>query len=555
MFPNLVLLASSSNHIGLLILFDYIMDVFLMFPCLCIYDGYRNNSNCCISFCRKTDDDEDNMITVDSSSQETGEAIKPMKTSLIRRILLSYYNGLHKFRWALLVASVVAFIICCVFAATLDLPKSSDVRVLRNSVEYERAYEWRLNLLHSTLEKQDGSQAYVIWGVTPADTGNHNDPESWSTLELDDTFDPSTQAAQQYLKDYCPRFFEEEFAHESTADYECPINRFESWLLLQSLSATPDEIYSIECASASAVPMDSAAFHGCLSAWALQTGEKMVLSRNGVVQVMYFPFNSRVRYDSANEDLDDEWHLIEKWIAADQKDAPVEVSNGYFSSMDFWWYDTNSEMFRTAYGSAAIALAASAVIILLSSRSLVMTLFSVLSIGYVLASVTAMMVAIGWDLGFLESICFAILIGVSVDFVIHFSHAYVALPGNAGKEHRTKHALIDMGPSILAAAFTTLAGAMVMLFCVITFFQKFAIVLFFTIVQATIGSFVVFLALADTLGPSQPTYMADRLVEKCVPSSSAAADKKAQKSASGISSSANDQTKTEISGRDEDVAV
>jgi len=144
-----------------------------------------------------------------------------------------------------------------------------------------------------------------------------------------------------------------------------------------------------------------------------------------------------------------------------------------------------------------------------------MTLFSVLSIGYVLASVTSMMVAIGWDLGFLESICFAILIGVSVDFVIHFSHAYVALPGDASREQRTKHALIDMGPSILAAAFTTLAGAMVMLFCVITFFTKFAMVLFFTIVQATIGSFVVFLTLTNCIGPSQPTYMADKLTERC----------------------------------------
>jgi len=172
---------------------------------------------------------------------------------------------------------------------------------------------------------------------------------------------------------------------------------------------------------------------------------------------------------------------------------------------------------RTAYGSAAIAIAASAVVILLSSRSLVMTVFSVLSIGYVLASVTAMMVAAGWTLGFLESICFAILIGVSVDFVIHFSHAYVSLPGQVGKEIRTKHALIDMGPSILAAAFTTMAGALMMLFCIITFFTKFAFVLFFTIIQATIGSFVVFLTMTDCIGPSEPTYMADRLLNHCRP--------------------------------------
>lgn len=544
--------------LGLLILFDYIMDVFLMFPCLCIYDGFRNNSNCCISFCRKIETEEaDNVIIADTSSQEAdAEAVKPIKTSLIRRILLSYYNGLHKFRWVLLAVSLVCFIVCCVFAATLSLPKSSDVRVLRSSVEYERAYEWRLNLLYSTLEKQEGSQAHVIWGTTPADTGNHNDPESWSTLELDDAFDPSTQAAQQYLKEFCPRFFQEDFADESIADYECPINRFESWLLMQSLmSGTPDEIYLASCDGASALPMDSAAFHGCLSSWALETEEKMVLSRNGVIQVMYFPFSSRVRYDSANKDLDAEWNLIEQWMKDDQKDAPAEVSRGYFSSEDFWWYDTNSAMFQTAYGSAGIALAASAIIILLSSRSLVMTLFSVLSIGYVLASVTAMMVAIGWDLGFLESICFAILIGVSVDFVIHFSHAYVALPGAVSKEKRTKHALIDMGPSVLAAAFTTMAGSVAMLFCVVTFFQKFAIVLFFTIVQATVGSFLIFLTLTDTLGPSQPTYMADRLVGKCRSSTSSSAATAEKNRTSSSNDNDNDRTNhtKSVTRGDEDV--
>jgi 5-methyltetrahydrofolate--homocysteine methyltransferase len=140
-----------------------------------------------------------------------------------------------------------------------------------------------------------------------------------------------------------------------------------------------------------------------------------------------------------------------------QSQAPEEVSNAFHSSADFWWYDTNQAMFATAYGSAAIALAAAAAIILLSSRSFVMTLFCVTSIGYVLVSVTSMMVAAGWSLGFLESVCFAILIGVSVDFSIHLAHAYVSIPGEQDRCVRTKHALIEMGPSILAAAFTTIA--------------------------------------------------------------------------------------------------
>ena len=98
--------------------------------------------------------------------------------------------------------------------------------------------------------------------------------------------------------------------------------------------------------------------------------------------------------------------------------------------------------------------------------------------------------------------------------MIHFSHAYASLPGNVERKERTKFALIHMGPSILAAAITTIAAAAVMLFTVITFFVKFGVILFLTVIQATIGSFIVFLVLTDSLGPSRPTYLVDWATSK-----------------------------------------
>jgi len=74
--------------------------------------------------------------------------------------------------------------------------------------------------------------------------------------------------------------------------------------------------------------------------------------------------------------------------------------------------------------------------------------------------------------------------------------------------------MVTMGPSILAAAFTTIAAAAVMLVCVVDFFVKFAVVLFGTVVQATLGSFIVFVCLVDTFGPSNPTYTVDLLIAK-----------------------------------------
>lgn len=99
--------------------------------------------------------------------------------------------------------------------------------------------------------------------------------------------------------------------------------------------------------------------------------------------------------------------------------------------------------------------------------------------------------------------------------MIHFGHAYIHSPGAVPKEFRTKHAILHMGPSILAAALTTLFSALVMLFCKVVFFTKFAIILMMTVIHATIGSFVIYLVLANVFGPSEPTKFIDGIVAKC----------------------------------------
>merc|ERR1712157_232230 len=41
---------------------------------------------------------------------------------------------------------------------------------------------------------------------------------------------------------------------------------------------------------------------------------------------------------------------------------------------------------------------------------------------------------------------------------------------------------------------------------------KFALILFFTIIQASVGSFILFVVMTDCLGPAYPTYLYDKLI-------------------------------------------
>jgi predicted RND superfamily exporter protein len=101
---------------------------------------------------------------------------------------------------------------------------------------------------------------------------------------------------------------------------------------------------------------------------------------------------------------------------------------------------------------------------------------------------------------------------MSCDFVLHFGHSYSHRPGSVSRHERTKEALILMGPSILAAAVTTIAAAVVMMFTKIIFFQRFAVILFYSLIMGLVGAVFVFLVLTDTFGPAEPTVLVDSLL-------------------------------------------
>jgi len=272
------------------------------------------------------------------------------------------------------------------------------------------------------------------------------------------------------LKGFCDRFFAQGIATKQYAEYECAINSFDTWLGEQSVSAAPDAIYTENCNSATALPLPESDFNPCIIAWSQSVDNRDVMHQSGTVRIMFVEAITNIDFRSAIADIDADWNKYEDLRSTDMELAPFSFL--HVSSM-WWWLDTNQQMLSTAVGAALIAIAFSGVVVLFSSRSLVLTLFSGVCITYVLAATTASLVSLGWELGFLESVCFAILVGISCDFVIHFGHAYIHFKGDVDRRERTKYAVLHMGPSILAAAATTVSSALVMLFCKVVFFTKF----------------------------------------------------------------------------------
>ena len=67
--------------------------------------------------------------------------------------------------------------------------------------------------------------------------------------------------------------------------------------------------------------------------------------------------------------------------------------------LDFWAYDTYRNSISSAFISALIAMCCASIMILLTSHSILVMLFSAVSIGYVLVASTASLVSLGWTIG------------------------------------------------------------------------------------------------------------------------------------------------------------
>lgn len=64
-------------------------------------------------------------------------------------------------------------------------------------------------------------------------------------------------------------------------------------------------------------------------------------------------------------------------------------------------------------------------VLILTTHNIITATFSILSICGIVVSVISIMEMAGWELGVAESVAIVILIGMSVDYVVHLATHYV----------------------------------------------------------------------------------------------------------------------------------
>eukprot|EP01084_Bolivina_argentea_P002491 4595_1 len=180
----------------------------------------------------------------------------------------------------------------------------------------------------------------------------------------------------------------------------------------------------------------------------------------------------------------------------------------------FSYFYTQRQIIREAISGIGLSLGFAFIILTLATQNWIMALYSCFVIFSIVVCVMGFSIINGWKLGIIEAIIYVMVVGMSVDYVVHLSEAYLAC-GKQTRIDRSRRMLGIVGGSVLSGAVSTLIGILWLFFATIVIFKKFGAFIFFLIFVSLTFSMVSFTAAMSSFGPEGSTGNIILCAKKC----------------------------------------
>jgi len=169
----------------------------------------------------------------------------------------------------------------------------------------------------------------------------------------------------------------------------------------------------------------------------------------------------------------------------------------------FAYYYLQEKLISECIVGIGLAIFFAFIILNAATKNYIIATVATCVITMIVVNIIGFTVMLGWKLGILESIVYVMVVGMSVDFVVHLGEAYLeAADTHPDRHSRVQDMLLTRGFSILSGAISTLGGIFVLFFAYIQFFFKFAVTIFFLIACSLVFSLMFFTAVMDSFGPT-----------------------------------------------------
>ena len=406
------------------------------------------------------------------------------------------------------------YIILTLFIAliSVSLWKSTQLEGLSEQEKFFQESHW-MRKLYTYQDKfyAGNTQAlitpYLTYGIDKMidRTGTDKwDITDLGKIQYDDTFDISSVESQQFIYDICEELKSQH--NDRIFQPETELNCF-----IYDMINYANTTYNMEFPlSFSSDPQEQKEqFTEFIATWTANDARGKLLKNDAMIG--YFENENKLKfiviswklkmfrwgqYDEKKEEFDFWEEKMEEW-----NNNPLSPSKGFQTSVAWAWMTSEIAFVTSAVQGGLIALPAAFIVLLLSTHNWILSIFAITTIVGILSSEVAIMVFQGWQLGVTESIAVVIMIGFSIDYVVHFACSYIECPYSIKRDSRLRYSLYTMGISILYGCITTFGAGFFLIFPEMLFFKKFGTLIMCVVVLSLVYASGFFMALLAIKGP------------------------------------------------------
>jgi predicted RND superfamily exporter protein len=199
------------------------------------------------------------------------------------------------------------------------------------------------------------------------------------------------------------------------------------------------------------------------------------------------------------EPVYDRWNAF---VTSVNAEAPAGLNTALQAARGKWVYAYTQRLYvSSALSGGGSSLALAYAVLLISTGNWIISTFALITLISVVASLLGAMVLNGWQLGSTESICATILVGLSVDYVVHLANAYVECTMKT-RDERVTVMLKEMGHTVIGGALTSVGASLILFGCQLQFFFKFGWFMCTTCFLSIVFSLGLFTAMCVIGGPA-----------------------------------------------------
>ena len=353
----------------------------------------------------------------------------------------------------------------------------------------------------------------LLWGVAGVEeTGTDAQGEPVYSAKYDPAFDAADPEAQAYLFGLCERLGTDKdlVQNAPTADVmTCPMFEFRNFAFNRGEAfpvedrAVFEELMLTFVTDRRVAKRLGKEFLG----WEeVDLGRRRDSGKGARVRWMAASFITKTPSSEGALSKKAEHDKWQQAVVDAEAEAPASVGKSTQASRA--WPDMYSEL--TAAGGLvygiAIAVAFAALAAVFFTASVRITLLIMATMVCVVVNMLGAFFCLGWEIGAVEAVSISIIIGSSIDHVLHSGEAYMHTHAGQtflSRKARVFQSLTSIGPSVLNAAMTTMIAVAPLLLAELAMFSKFGIILGLNAFLSILWSQTLFPALCIRVGPEK----------------------------------------------------